>query len=180
MSFGIGGLALAVVLAANAPASPIVDSGFESEGAAGRLSAWNDCGTAPATLEQTTVKSGRFAVTLGSGAAICQRVVVPTAASVLLDYWAHVTTAGDPDHAAFEVSFYDRMPDGTLSLVQPIVRETAATARGFAHYTFDVTALAGQTLVLYFGIPAGAPSAGTSVALDDVSFVIERPTESRP
>jgi hypothetical protein len=173
-------LAATLAAAPNVP-NPIVDPGFEIEGAAGALSAWKDCGTTPATLESTGVRSGRFAVLLNGDAAICQRVKVPMAASVLLDYWAKATAPTGADKSAIyqEVSLYDPLtPDGKPELVQTIVHD-ATTTRDFAHYTFDITAYAGQTLLVRFGVHGGTATAPISLVVDDVSIVSQYPMGNR-
>jgi hypothetical protein len=173
---------LAAVLAASPSVpNPIVDPGFEAEGAAGAFAAWKDCGTTPAALENTDVRSGRFAVVLSGDAAICQRVVIPMAASVLLDYWVKASApAGADANAAYqEISLYDPLtPSGKPELVQRIVHD-ATTTSGFAHYTFDISAYAGQTLLVYFGVHGGTAAAPVSLIVDDVSIVSQYPMGNR-
>ena len=178
----IGSLAvlLGVAVAAAGVPNPLVDPGFEAEGTAGALSAWSDCGERPATLQSATVHGGRFAVTLEGGAAICQRVVMPMARSILLDFWEKPTATGTDANAApayREVSFYDKLPDGKMDMIQTIVRDPIVTS-AFAHYTFDVTALMGQTLYVYFGVRDGSGT-HASLVLDDVTIQAERPMEDR-
>jgi hypothetical protein len=177
---------LVATLAATLAASPsipdpIVDPGFEAEGSAGTFSAWQDCGTTPAALESTDVRSGRFAVVLNGDAAICQRVKVPMAASVQLDYWAKATAPPTATAEAYqEVSLYDPLtPSGKPELVQNIVHDSTTTTRGFAHYTFDITAYAGQTLLVYFGVHGGTAAAPISLVVDDVSIVAQYPMGNR-
>jgi hypothetical protein len=172
---------LAATIAASAStANPIVDPGFEAEGAAGAFAAWKDCGTTPAVFESTDVRSGRFAVLLNGDAAVCQRIKVPMAASVQLDYWAKATAPAVADKAATyqEVSLYDPLTDGKPELVQNIVHD-AATTNGFAHYTFDISAYAGQTLLVYFGVHGGTPASPISLVVDDVSIVSQYPMGNR-
>jgi hypothetical protein len=173
---------LAATIAASPSAgNPIVDPGFESEGAAGVFAAWKDCGTTPAAFESTDVRSGRYAVMLNGDAAIAQRIKVPMAASVQLDYWAKATAppGADKSVAYQEVSLYDPLtPSGKPELVQTIVHD-ATTTSGFAHYTFDITAYAGQTLLVYFGVHGGTPAAPVSMIVDDVSIASQYPIGNR-
>ncbi len=172
---------LAATLAASpSVANPIVDPGFEAEGTAGAFTTWKDCGTSPAVLEGTEVRSGRFAVLLSGDAAICQRFKVPMAASVQLDYWAKATAPAGADKATTyqEVSLYDPFTDGKPELVQNIVHD-AATTNGFAHYTFDISAYAGQTLLVYFGVHGGTQASPISLIVDDVSIVSQYPMGNR-
>jgi hypothetical protein len=173
--------ALAATIAASpSTANPIVDPGFEAEGATGAFAAWKDCGTTPAAFESTDVRSGRYAVALDSDAAVCQRIKVPMAASVQLDYWAKATAPAGADKAATyqEVSLYDPLTDGKPELVQTIVHD-ATTTSGFAHYTFDISAYAGQTLLVYFGVHGGTPAAPVTMIVDDVSIVSQYPLGNR-
>jgi hypothetical protein len=172
---------LAATLAASPTIpNPIVDPGFEAEGAAGTFSAWQDCGTTPAALESSDVRSGRFAVLLNGDAAICQRVKIPMAGSVQLDYWAKATAPLAPAPAVYQdVSLYDPLtPSGKPELVQTISHD-ASTTRGFAHYTFDITAYAGQTLLVSFGVHGGTATAPVSLVVDDVAIVSQYPTGNR-
>jgi hypothetical protein len=171
----------ATIAASQIPANPIVDPGFEAEGAAGAFSAWKDCGTTPAVFESTDVRSGRFAVSLDGDAAVCQRIKVPMAASVQLDYWAKASAPAGADKAATyqEVSLYDPLtPSGKPELVQNIVHD-AATTNGFAHYAFDISAYAGQTLLVYFGVHGGTQASPISLIVDDVSIVSQYPMGNR-
>jgi hypothetical protein len=172
---------LAATIAASPSAvNPIVDPGFEAEGAAGAFAAWKDCGTTPAVFESTDVRSGRFAVLLNGDAAICQRIKVPMAASVQLDYWARATApAGAPAATVYqEVSLYDPLTGDKPELVQNIVHD-AATTNGFAHFTFDISAYAGQTLLVYFGVHGGTQASPISLIVDDVSIVSQYPMGNR-
>jgi hypothetical protein len=177
--------ALAAVLAAGsaAPANPIVDPGFEAEGAAGALSTWTDCGTVPAKLENALVRSGRWAVTLGTttggeiagDSSVCQHIVIPQARRVMLDYWAAASSSETgATHAYQEVGFYDGMAAPDKSKPYAVLVHDVANTRGFAHYMFDITPFAGETLFLAFGVHGdGYAGAHTSFTVDDVSIVVE-------
>ncbi len=171
----------ATIAASPSVPNPIVDPGFEAEGAAGAFVAWKDSGTTPAVFESADVRSGRFAVLLNGDAAIAQRIKVPMAASVQLDYWAKTTAPPGADKAVAyqEVSLYDPLtPSGKPELVQNIVHD-AVTTSGFAHYTFDITAYAGQTLLVYFGVHGGTAAAPISMIVDDVSIASQYPIGNR-
>jgi len=179
--------ALATVLAGAAgsatPANPIVDPGFEAEGAAGAFTAWSDCGTVPATLENASVRAGRWAVTLGTAtggeiagdASVCQHVVIPQARRVMLEYWASASsTESGTAHAYQEVAFYDGMAAPDKSKPYAVLVRDVATTHGFAHYMFDITQFSGETLFLAFGVHGdGYAGAHTSFTIDDVSIVVE-------
>jgi len=177
---------LAAVLAAAPPESgPIRDPAFELEGRAGKLSLWNDCGNVPVSLERTSADDGRWAVVMGAAgtgeisgnSGICQQVVVPMAARVFLQFWARASsTEADGKRAYQEVSFYDGTSRMDWSAPMQTLVHDVVTTHGRQLFTFDVTALAGQTLYLYLGVHGdGNASAQTTFAVDNVSFVVESP-----
>jgi hypothetical protein len=176
----------ASVVSSTGQAGPIRDPGFETEGATGQLDAWKSCGSVAPVLQHATVLHGRTAVAFGSDAGgeiagdsgICQRIVIPMARRVYLDYWARaLSTETDAKHAFAWAAFFDGTdaPDMSTPYLM-LFHDIANTNGGFEHYTFDITELQGQTLFLSFGVHGdGNPAAHTSLVLDDVSLQMESP-----
>ena len=147
----------------------VVNPGFET----GTLSPWTSCGSVsgPAT---TTAKanSGTYSVLLGATAkpevngtkAVCQTVTVPAAGS--LSFYVYEGTNDT-------ISYVDQEAD-ILSASGTVLKQLYSEAKStgaWVQKTFDLSAYAGQTVQLYFGVKGnGYASDYVYEYLDDVSL----------
>lgn len=146
----------------------VTNPGFESG-----LTPWTSCGSVsgPAT---TTVKAhaGTYSLLIGSTSTpevngtkgICQTVTVPTAGSLSFWVWE-----GTDDTISYVDQEADILSSSGATLTQ-LYKEAKSTG-GWVQKTFDVSAYAGQTVKLYFGVKGnGYASDYVYMYLDDVSL----------
>jgi hypothetical protein len=143
--------------------------GFES----GALSPWTSCGSAT-KVAVTTAKAhtGSDSVLLGATVkpevngddAVCQTVTIPAGGT--LSFWVYEGTNDTISYVDQEADLYDT----SGNLIKQLYAEAKSTG-GWVQKSFDVSAYAGQTVQLYFGVVGdGYASDYVYEYLDDVSL----------
>lgn len=148
----------------------IVNPGFET----GSLSPWTSCGTVAgdAVISTAQAHSGVDSVLIGTTAkpevngtaAVCQTVTVPAAAT--LTFWVF---EGTNDTIKFVDQEADILSTSGTQLAQ--IYSEAVSGGGWVEKTFNMSAYAGETVQLYFGVKGdGFSSDFVYEYLDDVSL----------
>jgi hypothetical protein len=155
-------------LHSNATANVVADPGFESGGFS---SGWTSCGSAAASVSSVQAHSGTYSALSGTTkkpeingtAGVCQTIAVPTGATLTL--WVY---EGTNDTIAYVDEEGDvRSTSGTV--LKNLFKE-ATTTGGWVQRTYSLSAYAGQTVQLYFGVKAnGYASDYVYQYVDDVS-----------
>lgn len=126
------------------------DPGFESGG----FTYWKQCGTLKARITTTRAHSGRYSEYGGTSrtpeingdAGVCQLVTIPSSGQ--LSFWVYQgTTETNTTYAWQEADFLDASGSVVANFYT-----SANNTHGWVQQTFDVSAYAGQSLRLYFGV----------------------------
>ncbi len=145
------------------------DPGFESGG----FTYWSQCGSVNAAMSTTHAHSGTYAARGGSAgstsgeingdAGVCQQVTIP--ASGVLTFWEYgFSNESSTTYAYQEAALLDST-GATVAELYQAVDET----NGWVQRTVNVSAYAGQTLWLYFGVHGdGYTGTYTILYVDDV------------
>jgi hypothetical protein len=152
----------------NAGSNVVADPGFESGGFAG---GWTSCGSAAASVSKAQAHSGTYSALNGTikkpeingTAGVCQTIVVPAAATLTL--WVYEGTNDT-------ISYVDQEGDvrNSSGTVLSTLFKEATTTGGWVQRTYSLSAYAGQTVQLYFGVKAnGYASDYVYQYVDDVS-----------
>ncbi|BDE06214.1 hypothetical protein WPS_14900 [Vulcanimicrobium alpinum] len=148
----------------------VSDPGFELPA----LHAWSQCGTVNARVTTATAHSGTHAMRAGSSsrtsgeidgdAGLCQRVTIPV--SAVLTFWLN----GITDETSAEFSYQSaELLDDEGNTVATLWQASLQT-NGWARKTVDLSAFAGKTLRLYFGVHGnGYAKRFTILYVDDVT-----------
>jgi hypothetical protein len=164
-----GERASAQALTPDVATNVVTNPGFET----GSLAPWTSCGTtgAPAVTSART-HSGSYSVLIGATAkpevngtsGVCQTVTVPSAAT--LTFWVY---EGTDDTISYVDQEADILSTSGKQLTQ-LYAEAKSTG-GWVEKTFSLSAYAGQTVELYFGVKGnGYASDYVYEYLDDVSL----------
>ena len=148
----------------------LADPGFESGG----TTIWTQCGTVNATVQKTTVHSGTYAMQAGSAssepngnAALCQKVTIPGGSPKLTLWTYEKTNETSTTYAYQELSL--RNATNTSTVVATLWKGLSTS--GWTQRTYDVSAYAGQTVQLYFGVHGnGASGYDVGLWVDDVAI----------
>jgi hypothetical protein len=151
----------------NAP-NAIPDPGFESGG----FRYWQQCGNVNASITSARAHGGKYTQKSGSAAGeplgdegVCQAVIIPPAAR--LTFWVY-QYSNEPD-VTFAYQEAQLLDAGGTTVKQ--LYQTANTTNGWAQQSFDLSAYAGQTLYLYFGVHGdGYAGAYTIQFVDDIEL----------
>ncbi len=154
----------------------LADPGFESGG----TSIWTQCGTVNASVQSTTVHSGSYAMQAGSAssepngnAALCQKVTVPTGTPKLTFYTYEKTNETSTTYAYQELSL--RSASNTSTVLTTLWKGLSNS--GWTLRSYDVSAYAGQTVTIYFGVHGnGASGYYVGLWVDDVAWSGGNPT----
>ncbi|HTU69680.1 MAG TPA: carbohydrate binding domain-containing protein [Candidatus Baltobacteraceae bacterium] len=160
---------LAQPSATTAPSNAVSNPGFES----GSLSPWTSCGTVN-DVSVTTAKahSGSYSTLIGTTAkpevdgtaAVCQTVTVPTGGT--LTFWVYEGTTDTIEYVDQEA---DILSASGSKLTQ--LYSEAESTNGWEEKSFSLSAYAGQTVQLYFGVKGNGYSKDYVYEyLDDVSL----------
>jgi hypothetical protein len=153
---------------AAATGNVVTDPGFESGGFA---AGWTSCGSVAATVSKTQAHAGTYSAFSGTTkkpeingtAGVCQTIVVPSAATLTL--WVYEGTNDT-------ISYVDQEGDvrSTSGTVLATLFKEATTTGGWVQRTYSLSAYAGQTVQLYFGVKANGYSSDYAYQyVDDVS-----------
>jgi len=147
----------------------VANPGFET----GSLSSWTSCGTAnSAAVSTSQAHGGTYSALIGSTAkpevngtaALCQTVTVPVAAT--LSFWVY---EGTNDTISYVDQEADILSTAGTQLAQ-LYAEAKSTG-GWVQKSFSLSAYAGQTVQLYFGVKGNGYSKDYVYEyLDDVSL----------
>jgi hypothetical protein len=157
------------VQALAAGANVVANPGFET----GALSPWTQCGsTSGASVTASKAHSGSYGALIGTTvkpevngtAGICQTVTVPAGGQ--LSFYVYEGTNDTISYADQEA---DVLSTSGTKLTQ--LYKEAASTNGWEQKTFSLSAYAGQTVQLYFGVKGNGWSSGyVYMYLDDVSL----------
>jgi PLD-like domain len=156
------------------------DGGFESGG----FTYWQQCGTVNAQIESSVVHSGSYAEFSGTlakpeidgNAGVCQEVTVPAGGQ--LTFWVNEgTTETSTEYSYQEVALL-KSDSRTSTAIAQLDKEVTTTS-GWVERTYNLSAYAGQTVWLYFGVHANGYSSDYIYQyIDDVSISGTTPTPS--
>ncbi len=149
----------------------IGDPGFESGG----FTSWSQCGNVNAAISTTHAHSGTYAQRSGStnastgeingDAGVCQAVAIPASATLSF----YVYPLSNESSTTYSYQEADLLDSTGATVKQFYV--SVSNAGSWTLKTFDLSAYAGQTLYLYFGVHGdGYASAYTIQYVDDVTI----------
>ncbi len=154
----------------------LADPGFESGG----TTIWTQCGTVNATVQSATVHSGSYAMQAGSAssepngnAALCQQVTVPGGSPKLTLWTDEKTNETSTTYAYQEISL--RSPSNTSTVLATLWKGLSTS--GWTQRSYDVSAYAGQSVVIYLGVHGnGASGYYAGLWADDLAWSGGNPT----
>jgi hypothetical protein len=147
------------------------DPGFESGG----FASWGQCGNVNAAMSTTRAHTGTYSARAGSAgstsgeingdAGVCQQVTIP--ASGVLTFWYYGFSNESSTTYAYQEAELFNSSGVTVKMLWQAVDEST----GWTQKTIDVSAYAGQTLYLYFGVHGdGYSGSYTILYVDDVTL----------
>ncbi|HTX59392.1 MAG TPA: hypothetical protein VMH02_06890 [Verrucomicrobiae bacterium] len=148
----------------------VSDPGFESGGFA---DGWSSCGTVAATVTTAEAHSGSYSALSGSTkkpeingtAGVCQTIVVP--ADATLTFWVYEGTDDSVSYADQEADLLST----SGSTIANLFKE-ATTTNGWVERSYSLSAYAGETVKLYFGVKGNGYSKDYVYQyVDDVSVI---------
>ncbi len=148
----------------------LADPGFESGG----TTIWTQCGTVNATVQTAIVHSGTYAMQAGSAtsepngnAALCQTVTVPGGSPKLTMWTYEQTNETSTTYAYQEISL--RSPSNTATVLKSLYKGDSTS--GWTQRSYDVSAYAGQSVVIYLGVHGnGASGYDIGLWVDDLAW----------
>lgn len=105
---------------------------------------------------------------LGAKDKLYQRVTIPANDTATLSFWLKIGTLGPNDSDVFGVNFTD-LNGNALNTFVKNYHDTDSVGYSYVHYSYDVSALAGQTVYLLFWTDE---IGSTNFLLDDVSLIV--------
>ena len=148
--------------------APIADGGFES----GNFGAWQSCGDVSAQIVAGHAHSGTYSALSGSTSSpevngysgVCQTVTVPTNGT--LSFYVDEATNDSINYADQEADLLD-----ANGYVIDTLFSEATTTHGWQLRSYDLSAYAGQSVTLFFGVYGNGWNSGyIDQYVDDVSF----------
>lgn len=150
----------------------VADPGFESGG----TTVWQQCGDLVATVSRYRSHTGLYSERAGStftssgeifgDAGLCQRIVVPTAGK--LSFYTYQLSNEPNTTYAYQTGL---LLDSTGAIALQLYKTVNNTSAWVAK-SYDLSAYAGKTLYLYFGVHGdGKAGVYTMQYVDDVSLV---------
>lgn len=147
------------------------DPGFESGG----FTYWPQCGSVNASITTTKYHTGTHSMKAGSAsttsgeingdAGVCQQVTIPSSGT--LTFWEYASSNESSTTYAYQEA---ALLDSTGAVVAELYQAVDNTG-GWVQRTVNVSAYAGQSLWLYFGVHGdGYASDYTTLYVDDVSL----------
>jgi hypothetical protein len=157
---------VAIAASAPPPPNPVQNGGFET----GTFSSWSTSGVAAPAIV-TTAHSGSYAARFGSPSAyngqstLTQTVAVPSGSSTLTFwYQPHCTDTITYDQIQAQIR-------NTAGTTLATVLNVCSNSGAWTNVSFNMSAYAGQTVVLWFNVhDDGYPSDPTYSVLDDVAI----------
>lgn len=147
----------------------LVDGGFESGG----YTYWQQCGTVNATIGTWRPHTGKYSQKDGNvstpeingDGGLCQQITVPSGGKIT--FWLYQGTNETSTAYAYQEA---DLLDSSGNVLDNLY--TSATTTGaWVQQTYDVSAYAGQTVWLYFGVHADGYSSGYIYQyVDDVAW----------
>lgn len=147
----------------------LADGGFESGG----YTYWQQCGSVNASIGTWRPHTGSYSQKDGNvstpeingDGGLCQQITVPSGGKIT--FWLYQgTNETSTTYAYQEADLLD-----SSGYVLDNLYTTAATTGGWVQKTYDVSAYAGQTVWLYFGVHADGYSSGYIYQyVDDVAW----------
>ena len=161
---------VARIAAATTSPNVVSNPGFET----GSLSPWTSCAsvTGDAKISTAQAHGGSYSALIGTTskpevngtAGICQTVTVP--ASGTLTFWVYEGTTDSISYADQEADI-----ENTSGTVLTQLYKEASSTKGWEEKSFSLSAYAGQTVVLYFGVKGNGYSKDYVYEyLDDVTL----------
>jgi hypothetical protein len=149
----------------------VLDPGFEAAG----LGAWSQCGSVNARISTAQAHHGARSMRAGStsrnsgeidgDAGLCQAVTVPAGGT--LTFWVFAASSETSTQRSYQEA--ELLDDGGNTVA--MLWQANANTNGWAQKTVDVSAFAGRTLRLYFGVHGdGAASKYTYAYFDDINL----------
>lgn len=147
----------------------LVDGGFESGG----YTYWQQCGSLNATIGTWRPHTGKYSQKDGNVSTpeingdegLCQQITVPSGGQIT--FWIYQGTNETSTTYAYQEA---DLLDSTGAVLDNLYT-TAATTGAWVQKTYDVSAYAGQTVWLYFGVHADGYSSGYIYQyVDDVAW----------
>lgn len=147
----------------------LVDGGFESGG----TTYWQQCGNVNARVATYRPHTGSYSDLNGyvsspevnGDSGLCQQVTIPSGGH--LTFWVYEGTNETSTTYAYQEA---DLLSATGAVVQNLYLE-AKTTNGWVQRTYDVSAYAGRSLWIYFGVHGDGYSAGTVYSyIDDVAW----------
>ncbi len=131
--------------------SAIQDPSFESNG----FTYWKQCGTIASTISTAQHEAGSYAGLAGKTvkpelngtSGPCQQVVVP--AGGVITFWVY---QGTNDTVKYVDQEADLLSSQSATAIVKQLYKVASSTSGWVQKSYDVSAYAGQTLWLYFGV----------------------------
>jgi len=148
----------------------LADPGFESGG----TTIWTQCGSVNAAVQSSTVHTGKYAMQAGSSssepngnAALCQNVAVPGGSPKITLWTYEKTNETSTTYAYQELSV--RSASNHSTLLGTLWKGLSTS--GWTQRSYDMSAFAGQTVALYFGVHGnGASGYDVGLWVDDVAW----------
>lgn len=147
------------------------DPGFESGG----FTYWPQCGSVNASITTAKAHTGTYSMKAGSAsttsgeingdAGVCQQVTIPTSGT--LTFWEYASSNESSTTYSYQEA---ALLDSTGAVVAELYQAIDNTG-GWVQRSVNVSAYAGQSLWLYFGVHGdGYASDYTTLYVDDVSL----------
>lgn len=156
-------------LAPAATTNIVADPGFESGGFS---AGWKSCGTVASSVTTAQAHSGTYSALNGTikkpeingTAGVCQTVTIPAAAT--LTFWVYEGTNDTVKYADQEADILSTSGSTIANLYTE-----ATTTSGWVQRSYSLSAYAGETVQIYFGVKAnGYASDYVYQYVDDVSI----------
>ncbi len=146
----------------------LADGGFESGG----YTYWQQCGSVNARVATYRPHTGKYsdlngqvsAPEINGDSGLCQQVLIPSGSKIT--FWLYEGTNETSTQYAYQEA---DLLDSNGYVVQNLFTE-AITTNGWVQRTYDVSAYAGQTLYLYFGVHANGYKDYMYQYVDDVAW----------
>lgn len=147
----------------------VTDGGFESGGFS---NGWYQCGNVNAAITTAKAHSGSYSDRNGSSstpevngyAGVCQDITVPSSGTI--SFWVYEGTNDSINYADQEADLLD----SSGNVITTLYMEAKST-NGWVQKTFDVSAYAGQSVSLFFGVYGNGWSGGYIYQYVDDVFV---------